>query len=324
MENNLQIENSTLVKNVDYSTINGQAQWFILNTWSYFFNIFYQSVVFALGGPTDLDNAVNQTTQLVNWFIGPCEWTVGDNVNGRLKRYSIGEMFVGYGGIFTLVGFVSVTGMGFNVLSLVTSTSLSFMLLFFTFNSFYITYAPLCWPQLPVPFMDDVLYFFVYNIFPKCPWFIGFMVNSRAYNNDNCYSCENSMTLPILQCKYDLGFRDITYNLVFMLQFYQPGVLSWIRDTRSPVYLLYQIPYFADRINQFVNINLNDRFVYAQYVGCNYIMTLLFNSIIATYEAAVLYFFEPVTIAALTAAIQLVYILLLIGGVVFFILMDIL
>jgi uncharacterized membrane protein YuzA (DUF378 family) len=60
-----------------------------------------------------------------------------------------------------------------------------------------------------------------------------------------------------------------------MLEFYAPQVIQLIRDTPSPLYILYQIPFINEQLNQFVGLNMEDPVIYARYMSCNYIITLL-------------------------------------------------
>jgi hypothetical protein len=45
--------------------------------------------------------------------------------------------------------------------------------------------------------------------------------------------------------------------------------------------MLYQIPYVNERINAFANVDMANPQIYAQYMGCNYIVTFISNFYIA-------------------------------------------
>ena len=294
-DSNASFYNSSLVQNIDYGTINGQLLGLFINTpfvypleWSYQVYLY-----FSQANRTSAEGAAG-TTYLAGRLT--CDWLVGDDYSGAVKRFSIGQMFVMAGGGYFPVAIFFLYVYQVNFFSIVFATSLSTGIWLVSFLIIYENYALTCFPGLPVIFFNDIFYFFAYNAFPKCSWFWGFLVQSE-YTNDNCYSCINAQSFQMLQCQ-DLGFTDFTSNAIFIIQFYYPQVLEWIRTTRSPIYILYQIPYFNQRINAYVNVNMNDPVIYAKYMGCNYIVTFFPNLNLLTLYGTLALFAVPYISAA--------------------------
>jgi hypothetical protein len=267
-------ENSTLHNlPLDTSSINGIVFYF----WNRFFSpvlkIIYDMLFVGSTG-TDAGEF------LINWFI-LCDWNNGTDYLGTNKRFSLGQSMLMYGVTFFALWVIFVFAIGLDLWSFVTGTSLSLMIFLFTFLSITYNWSCLCWPGLPVQFMDDARYLFTYTLFPKCMYLFSGLITS-PYSNEYCYSCQIASNITMLNCVNDLGFKDIISNLVFMLEYYAPVVLQTLRDTNTPFYIIYQIPYVNERLNQFVGIQLQDPAIYAQYMSCNYLITVLPNLGIAS------------------------------------------
>ncbi len=237
----------------------------------------FQRIYFALTNGDVTAGGEVILSFIINWFI-LCDWLVGDDYSGVNKRFSIGEMFFIYAVTFFLTTFITATVFGINLCTLITGTSLSLIIFASTFMSLYSNWGFLCAPGLPVILMNDVMYFIVYNAFPKCSWFWGFLIRF-GYNNDTCYYCDNTSQWQYYNCRRDLGFQTIIDNLVFFLGEQFPEVLQWIRDTVSPVFIIYQIPWVNKKLNQFVGVDTADPAIGATYRGCNVIVTLPWNTL---------------------------------------------
>lgn len=287
--------NSSLVRNVDTGTINGQVFEIIRLVFDYFLNLFYNMVVsiFSDQGKTEAESTA---FFLVNWFI-ICDWNNGTDYNGQNKRFSIGEMMFIYLALFIIITMVMVLTIGYNVLSIITGTALSFMLFLFTFLSLTYNWSALCWEGLPVLFMRDIMYFFTHTLFAKCMWFWSGLVIG-PYNNNNCFSCATAMDLTMVNC-VDVGFNGLPANIIFMLQVYAPSVLDWLRNTTTPLYWIYQIPAVNQAINYFATVNMGDPVQYAQHMTCNYFVTLLPNATIFAFYIIVLSLFYPLFVGGL-------------------------
>lgn len=262
-------ENSTLYNQpIDTSSINGIV-WYVWVQWfSPVIKIFYNMIfVSSTGGDAG--------EFLINWFI-LCDWNNGTDYLGTNKRFSLGQTMFMYAVTFFALWIIFVFAIGLDLWSFVTGTSLSLAIFFFTYLSITYNWSCLCWPGLPVQFMDDARYLFTYTIFPKCMYLFSGLVTS-PYSNEYCYSCQIVSDMTMLNCVDDLGFKDIISNMVFMLEYYVPQVLQALRDTNTPFYIIYQIPYVNERLNQFAGINLQDPTLYARYMSCNYIITVLPN-----------------------------------------------
>ena len=186
----------------------------------------------------------------------------------------------GYLATFTITMLIIYYTIPLDVWSIITGTSLSLMIWLFTWLNITYNWKWLCWPGLPVMLMDDINYFAVHTLMPKCMWFWSFLVTT-PYDNNNCYSCDTVRNLTMANCVTDGGFSDLASNLLFMLQYYAPSSLQWLRDTTIPPFsIIYQIPFVNNRVNAFANKDYSNPNVFAFYMGCNYIVTLIPNFII--------------------------------------------
>ncbi len=236
-----------------------------------------------------------------------CKWLTGEDFLGLSKRFSIGiTLFIFLVG-FVVISLVFAVATNFNPFGLLMSTSIWAMVLLFSFLTVYTNWGWLCWYGLPMPLADDVLYFLVYTALAKCVWFWGFLILEEDYDNTHCYGCVNTDQWTFLNCVHDRGFGDILANLVFMLELYAPEVLQWIRDSRNPVIsMIYRLPWVAERVNQFYGLNLRDPTVYKQYVGCNYLVTLIPNVFIGSLFLAFAALFFPFFVLGATLILTLV------------------
>ena len=62
-----------------------------------------------------------------------------------------------------------------------------------------------------------------------------------------------------------------------------------MRNAASPLYIIYQIPWVNQKLDQFLGINFQDPVVAARYYGCNWITTITFNFLNATYFLIIFY-----------------------------------
>lgn len=210
-----------------------------------------------------------------------CKWLTGEDFLGLSKRFSIGITLLIFLVGFVVTSFVFAVATNFNPFALLMSTSFWAMILLFSFLTVYTNWGWLCWYGLPMPLADDTLYFLVYTALAKCVWFWGFLILEENYDNTHCYGCANTDQWTYLNCVHDRGFGDILANIVFMLELYSPETLQWIRDSRNPIIsMIYRLPWVAERVNQYAGLNFADPQVFKQYVGCNYIVTLIPNIVI--------------------------------------------
>ena len=237
----------------------------------------------------------------VDWFY-TCDWMTGRDVRSLDIRFSFGEGVLMYFVTFTSISILLMATIEWSILNIFL-TDLGLLLLASTFGSVVYNFAYKCIPALPGALADSVFYFLAYSFLPKCTWFWGFMVANLEYDNEHCFPCEQASEWQIIECVDDLGFGDITANIVFMLQFYAPDWLQWIRDSRwLPIAILYHIPQVNERLNEFTDIDMSNRKTYAHYMGCNYIMTLLPNLAIAVVFLYILYLLSPLAYAIFTLA----------------------
>lgn len=235
----------------------------------------------------------------VDWFY-TCDWMTGRDVRSLDIRFSFGEGVLMYFVTFTTISVILMATIEWSILNIfLTSTGL--LILASSFGSIVYNFAYKCIPALPGALADSVFYFLAYTVLPKCSWFWGFMIANVEYDNEHCFPCEQADQWQIIECVDDLGFGDITANIVFMIQFYAPSWLQWIRDSRwLPIAILYHIPQVNERLNEFTDIDMSNRKTYAHYMGCNYIMTLIPNLFIAIVFLYILYLLSPLAYAFLT------------------------
>ena len=285
----LSIQNSTLYTSIDYGTANGVVAAFIFKVFLPIINFFYKLILF-LFSPTGVTDATASVSFLLqNWIV--CDWNIGTAFTGEHKRFSIGEMLFGYSGIYLLVMFVGTTTLGFNPWGILASTGFAATIFGFTYLNVTYNWAWLCWPCLPYQLLQDINYFIVHTLLTKCEWFFSGLILGE-YNNNNCFPCSFAMTIEMANCK-DYGYVDIFSNAVFMMEYFAPWLIQWVRDTTSPIYILYQIPYINQRLNQFENVNMNDPDVFALYWTCNATITLIPHLIIAALFVFVFKFLVP-------------------------------
>lgn len=317
---NNSIANSTLY-NYDLSTVNGIVTYFILSWFLPVITWFYNAVAFIFS-PTGIGTASDSATFFVeNWVV--CDWNVGNNYLCTNKRFSIGETAFAYFVIFFLVMLISFLVLHIDTWAIVTGTTLSFWIFMFTYLNVTYNWAWLCYPGLPVLLMDDINYVFINTLFTKCDWFTSGLIKEE-YNNNNCYliACDNTPTFTYNNCQ-NFGFKDIFSNIIFFLQVYAPWILQWLRDTTTPLYIIYQIPWVNERWNAFVNIDLTTEKPYALYYSCGTWATVPFNLIIASTFLTGLSIIYPLSAVAIEVGFLLINILISLLFLMYYILESI-
>jgi hypothetical protein len=244
---------------------------FFITTFISWADTLFQKIYFVFTSGTAFAAGESVLVFILDMFV-LCDWMIGNDYSGVNKRFSIGEMVLIFlVGTFSIV-FITSSVFGYNLCSLITGTSLSLIIFASLFLTLYSNWSFLCAPGLPVILMNDIMYFLAYNLFPKCSYFWGFLIRS-GYTNDRCYFYNNDW--QFYNCRRDLGFHSIIDNIVLFVHEYFPEVLQWIRDTRTPIYIIYQIPWVNQKLNQFVGVDMNDPAMGATYRGCSGIVTLL-------------------------------------------------
>ena len=302
----LSIQNSSLYTNINIATVDGLVASFIFRLFMPVIDFFYRIVIF-LFSPTGVTDATASVSFLVeNWLI--CDWNVGNAFTGANKRFSIGEALGLYVCIYLLILIVFTTVFGLNPWSLLASTGFAGMIVIFTFLNVTYNWAWLCWPGLPYGLFVDINYFLTHTVFTKCEWlFSGLILGT--YNNDVCTTCGFALDVSMANCR-DYGFQDIFSNVVFMLEYYTPWVIGWLRQTTTPLYVIYQIPFVNQRLNQFATLNMADPETFALYWACNAIITPLPFFINIALFAKIVQFLAPL-LALIIALVGLIASLLL-------------
>lgn len=288
------LENSTLFSRPDdYGTINGAVFAFMkqIPGFKEVVAFFYSLVKFILGSG-GISTAQTSVVFIVeNWVV--CDWNIGSAFTGLHKRFSIGETVVGFIVVFYIIMFIGIFVFRIDLWAVVTGTSLSLMIFVFTFLNITYNWAWLCWPGLPYQLMKDINYFFVNTLFTKCDWlFSGLVLNE--YTNANCPSCLYATNITMVNCQ-DIGFTDITANIIFTLEYFSPDTIQWLRDTTLPIYMFYQIPFVNSKLNAFANVDMtNSEENFAMYWTCNVTITLIPNLIILAFFLTILSIIAPI------------------------------
>ena len=297
--------NGTLIEvfgPLDDSYINTWVLRLILTVFIYIFNSVYSFLFYRQG---DIQEFL---LYLANVCIF-CDWLVGDDFLGTYKRTSLGEALFFFLLAFTVSSIIFYALLGFNLFSFIFATSTGLMVFLFLFLTFYANWSWLCWWSLPIILADDIMYFTLYTVLPKCSWFWGFLIADANYDNTNCYSCLNTRSWTFINCVGDLGFGDIIANIVFMFELYYPDGLQWIRDSRiPPISIIYRLPWISSRLNQFSALDLDDPVIYRQYVGCNYIITLVPNIVVLFFFLFIAYILWPAISFIVGALLNLLFI----------------
>lgn len=293
---------------LDLQSVNGLVGYVITTLFAPLYNWFAR--IFGLVTGDDVEGVFSF---LANWWF-LCDWETGADFLGFNKRWSVGQVLFGLLAVDAVVSIVLMATIQWNLFNLLIACFSQFVGIGLTVSVFWViqtNFSLLCYFGLPVNAMDDALYFVFYTAFPKCEWFWAFAIADPQYDNLNCYACNASGGWRVLNCQHDLGFVDLGANVVFMLQKYWPDALNWLRTTTIlPIALIVDLPYVTARLNAFANLDLNDDVTYRNYVGCNYIGTLIPNAIIMAIFLYLLYFASPLlafVVGALAAFWLLLY-----------------
>ena len=274
---NTDVTNSSLFQRTTMSDINGQVFSVISQLFLPVLQFLYDVVLFLDSSPTEDEDLI---AYLLDTFLF-CDWLVGDDLSGVNKRFSLGELLLIYLALFVFSSVLTIALFGYDILSLVFTTMLATTIFLSTFMTLYANWAYFCFPALPVIFANDIMYFFAYNLVPKCSWFWGFMMES-TYDNTMCVSCNATEALVLTHCVYNVGFFDLTYNIAFILEVFFPVVVNYLRTSSGFLRLIADLPPVSARLNYFVNVDLSDPFLWARYQGCDWITTLWANLLIFT------------------------------------------
>lgn len=297
-ETNRNGTNSTVPQDellTDTSNLNGWVGYFVLLLFGWFWQLIVDIFSFFIIPEGNLANGTAFATAefFLDWFY-TCDWLVGNDVLGTVYRFSIGETILIFVAVYVVFSAIFLATIQFNVLNLLIFTAVGMVVTLSLFLSIAQNFGYACYPALPAVLADAVLYFIFYSLLPKCMWFWAFLIKNAEYTNLTCFFCDTASQWEILNCATDIGFVDIFSNIIFMLQFYLPSSLEFIRTTPIlPISLIYQIPFVNQRINAYANLDMSNPQTYAQYMGCNYIVTLLSNFYIAILLAYLLSIIFP-------------------------------
>jgi hypothetical protein len=229
-------------------------------------------------------------------FTSGFQCTYNVELDGSHKRFAIGEIVF----ITLLVGLVATL-----VLRAVITGDLILAaaggLLFgtaFLFLTVWLAYdwSVLCFPALPAPLADDLMYFIAFTAAPKCS-VLGGLFNEENYTSATCYACagyelgtdHQLWTIPdYTKARADggvFGFSDVTYNIIFTLRREWPDALVWLTGEGQQVPLLgaiLRLPWVQTRLHAYDDYDPATVTVvhYSQYALGNYVVTWLINLVI--------------------------------------------
>jgi len=259
---------------------------------------FFDRFFFGFSTGTTLNDVVFKLyTEIIQ-----CNYSSWEELTGEKKRFALGEtgLIVAVAALLIAFGLSAVVPSYFGtIFALVMSSAF----LFYFWGGFLIVtygWSYFCSAALPMQLGNDIFNLTTYVIAPKCEMWLSGLINEE-YTNDNCYSCSQAKSFTHVNCVHDLGFYWFGDNVIFIIQYYFPEVLTWLRNTTIfPLTLLFSIPFFEQQINKFVNVNWTDSIQYSQYQSCglgwtffpNYVVTQsLLLPLTAIASPAVIYSF---------------------------------
>jgi hypothetical protein len=263
----------------------------VFNFWWYWVHQFY--ILLTGDSAQSTEGVFNFVIE--NWIL--CDWIGGTSYLGTKTRFSVGQMLFGVVSVQAIINIVLLTTIRWNFVNAIivfVGNIAGYGMILSAFWALQLNFALLCYPGLPVKAVDTALYFVFYSVAAKCPWFWAYAITNADYNNTNCYPCNASANWNIQNSMRDRGFVDLGANIAFMLQKYHPDWLEWLRTTTIlPIALIVDLPYIQTRLNAYAGLDLSSQPTYRNYVGGNYIGTLLPNAVLFAIFLYLLYIASP-------------------------------
>jgi hypothetical protein len=210
-----------------------------------------------------------------------CNWDTWEELTGVQKRFALGEtgvIIVGTSLVIAFCLFAIFPSYFGTIFALVMSSTFLFILfggiLVITYGWSYG-----CGMALPMDLGNDLFNFTTYVLAPKCEVYLSSLINEE-YNSENCYSCSQAKQWTYAHCVFDKQFYWFGDNIIFIIQYYFPDILDWLRNAPFPFSLLFQIPILETQINKFANVDWNDSIQYSQYMSCALGYTFVPNYIV--------------------------------------------
>lgn len=272
----------------------------------------FDRVALGFSNTTNSGDIVNTLFQR----IYRCNYETWEELTGVQKRFSLGEtgvIVVGTGLVIAFALSAVFPSYFGTIFALIMSST--FLFIFFG-GILVITYGWSygCGMAYPMDLGNDLFNFTVYVLAPKCEIYLSGLINEE-YNSENCYSCSQAKSFTHTNCVFDKQFYWFGDNIIFIIQYYFPDILDWLRNAPFPFSLLFQIPFFELQINKFANVDWNDSIQYSQYMSCalgftfvpNYIVTqaalipitaLINPAIVSSFLAIFLNFFLCLAVLA--------------------------
>lgn len=276
-ESGVQMRESSLFQRLYTDTINGQVFQVVAYVFGPVLEFLYVVVrYFTVEGATKEEKVLEFLAEK----FAICDWLEGHDLDGTKKHFSIGELL----GLYAIVGLVgnalSYALFGFNPFAVIFTNSVLTMIYVSSFLTLYTNYSYLCAPAVPVNLADDLYDFVAYTLWPKGSYLWGFMFDS-FYDNNNAAKCETIKAAKLTHCVHVEGFKDLTYNIAFILDVFFPVFVNDLRSGTGFISrIVMSIPFLKERLDFFKDVDLDDPFIHSRYQGCNWITTLGWNVVI--------------------------------------------
>jgi hypothetical protein len=230
---------------------------------------------------------------LLGWFNYLYSWirtcAHHDEYNGSGKRFSIGEVVLLTAGLSLFLGLVVGQILPAQMVTFLGGATViaGLTMLFGTLVIAY-SWSYLCWPGLPQQLADDIMYFLVYTLFARAPWLAGGIIKNSSFTNDQAGICANYAPVEeggydYAHCVDEVGFKDLGYNLGFILRTLSPATMEAINNTQIIVLRdIVQLEWVQERLNAFKDTyNASDPVSYSIHNSCAYFYVFWSNYAVA-------------------------------------------
>ncbi len=213
-----------------------------------------------------------------------------EEIDGSMKRFSIGEAALIVGAVaFVLSAIVAVPLLGTGTATagaVFSVTGLAVVL-----GTLVVAYdwSYRCLPALPYQLGDDLVWFTTRTLWPRADWFFSGVILASADGSDPYTAaaapvCENyaNGTFTAAWCTEELGFLDIGYNLVFILNQTWPAAIEFLDTTQIPILAdLAGLVRDAGYLDAFIHVDMTDPVTFSNYWSCAAVWTSIPNLLIA-------------------------------------------
>lgn len=244
-----------------------------------------------IGAPTfriARDNAIKITatsvfTMLTDLLSFMLSWIRGcsyrDELNGSMKRFSIGESILIMSAVAAGLGLILGALLPGQIATVLGGLGvvLGLAILFGTIIVSY-NWSYACFPALPMEMADDIMYFLTHTLMPRCDYLFAGIILNDTYTNEQCVILENYDTYVYADPYFEVGFTDFGYNAAFTLKTLWPDAVHWLNTTRLPILSgLVALDFVQTRLNAFADFDPTDPISYSVHLSSNYVWTFIPN-----------------------------------------------